>query len=102
VPGAGDGAADRYDTIAGEALAGGDPAALAGADDGGLFVAGRAAWRVLAGAVAAARTASSGKGAYRGELRYAKAPFEVSYYVATLRLAAPAVSVAPAVSAAPW
>jgi hypothetical protein len=38
-------------------------------------VAGRAAWQVLAGAASA--------GAFTADLRYAAAPFEVSYYVAT-------------------
>ena len=60
------------------ALAAADPGALAALDprrDEELVVAGRAAWQVLAGA------ASSG--AFAADLRYAAAPFEVSYYVAT-------------------
>ena len=40
-----------------------------------LFVAGRAAWQVLAGAAS--------RGPFAAGLRYAGAPFEVSYYVAT-------------------
>jgi hypothetical protein len=54
------------------------PGALAALDPGRdqeLFVAGRAAWQVLAGAASA--------GAFTADLRYAAAPFEVSYYVAT-------------------
>jgi hypothetical protein len=77
VPGATDPAADRYDGQVTAALAAADPAALAALDPGRdqeLFVAGRAAWQVLAGASA---------GAFTAELRYAAAPFEVSYYVAT-------------------
>jgi hypothetical protein len=60
------------------ALAAADPGALAALDPGRdqeLFVAGRAAWQVLAGAASA--------GAFTADLRYAAAPFEVSYYVAT-------------------
>jgi hypothetical protein len=78
VPGATDPAADRYDGQVTAALAAADPAALAALDprrDQELFVAGRAAWQVLAGAASA--------GAFTAELRYAAAPFEVSYYVAT-------------------
>ncbi len=78
VPGATDPEADRYDDQVSAALAAADPGALASLDprrDQELFVAGRAAWQVLAGA------ASSG--AFTADLRYAAAPFEVSYYVAT-------------------
>ena len=78
VPGATDPGADRYDDQVSAALAAADPGALAALDprrDEELFVAGRAAWQVLAGA------ASSG--AFTADLRYAAAPFEVSYYVAT-------------------
>ena len=60
------------------ALAAADPGALAALDprdDQELFVAGRAAWQVLAGAASA--------GAFTADLRYAAAPFEVSYYVTT-------------------
>jgi hypothetical protein len=78
VPGATDPGADRYDDQVSAALAAADPGALAALDphrDEELFVAGRAAWQVLAGAVA--------PGAFTADLRYAAAPFEVSYYVAT-------------------
>ena len=78
VPGATDPDADRYDSQVTAALAAADPAALAALDPGRdqeLFVAGRAAWQVLAGAASA--------GAFTADLRYAAAPFEVSYYVAT-------------------
>jgi hypothetical protein len=78
VPGATDAEADRYDGQVSAALAAADPAALAALDprrDQELFVAGRATWQVLAGAAA--------PGAFTAELRYAAAPFDVSYYVAT-------------------
>ena len=78
VPGAADPAADRYDDQVTAALAAADPGALATLDprrDEELFVAGRAAWQVLAGAAS--------QGAFAADLRYAAAPFEVSYYVAT-------------------
>jgi len=78
VPGATDPEADRYDDQVSAALAAADPGALASLDprrDQELFVAGRAAWQVLAGAAFA--------GAFTADLTYAAAPFEVSYYVAT-------------------
>lgn len=78
VPGATDPGADGYDSQVTAALAAADPGALAALDPGRdqeLFVAGRAAWQVLAGAASA--------GAFTADLRYAAAPFEVSYYVAT-------------------
>ena len=78
VPGATDPDADRYDSQVTAALAAADPVALAALDPGRdqeLFVAGRAAWQVLAGAASA--------GAFTADLRYAAAPLEVSYYVAT-------------------
>jgi hypothetical protein len=78
VPGAASPDADRYDSQVTAALAAADPGALAALDPGRdqeLFVAGRAAWQVLAGAASA--------GAFTADLRYAAAPFEVSYYVAT-------------------
>ena len=78
VPGATDPDADGYDGQVTAALAAADPGALAALDprhDQELFVAGRAAWQVLAGAASA--------GAFTADLRYAAAPFEVSYYVAT-------------------
>jgi hypothetical protein len=78
VPRATDLRADGYDRQVAAALAAADPGALAALDprrDQELFVAGRAAWQVLAGAASA--------GAFTADLRYAAAPFEVSYYVAT-------------------
>ena len=78
VPGATDPGADRYDDQVTAALATADPSALAALDPGRdeeLLVAGRAAWQVLAGAAS--------RGAFAADLRYAAAPFEVSYYVAT-------------------
>ena len=78
VPGATDPEADRYDDQVSAALAAADPGALAALDprrDQELFVAGRAAWQVLAGAASA--------GAFAADLCYTAAPFEVSYYVAT-------------------
>jgi hypothetical protein len=78
VPGATDPGADRYDDQVTAALAAADPGLLAALDPGRdeeLFVAGRAAWQVLAGAAP--------RGAFTADLRYAAAPFEVSYYVAT-------------------
>jgi hypothetical protein len=78
VPRATDPGADRYDDQLTAALAAADPGALAALDprrDEELFVAGRAAWQVLAGAASQA--------AFTADLRYAAAPFEVSYYVAT-------------------
>ena len=78
VPGAADPGADRYDDQVTAALAAADPGALAALEPGydeELFVAGRAAWQVLAGAAS--------RGLFAADLRYAAAPFEVSYYVAT-------------------
>ena len=78
VPGATDPGADRYDDQVTAALAAADPGLLAALDprrDEELFVAGRAAWQVLAGAAA--------RGTFTADLRYAAAPLEVSYYVAT-------------------
>jgi hypothetical protein len=79
-PGAADPAADRYDDQVAGWLATADQGALAALDpgpDSGLFVAGRAAWQVLAGA--------AGQDAFDAVLRYHRAPFEVSYFVATWR-----------------
>ena len=78
VPGATDPGADRYDDQVSAALAAADAGALAALDprrDEELYVAGRAAWQVLAGAAS--------PGAFTADHRYAAAPFEVSYYVAT-------------------
>ncbi|HEY1625517.1 MAG TPA: hypothetical protein VGG16_17135 [Streptosporangiaceae bacterium] len=86
-PGAVDADADRYDKQVIGALASGNAGALADLEprhDEELFVAGRAAWQVLAGAALA--DADPGGTAYAGSVRYAAAPFEVSYYVATLLL----------------
>ena len=91
VPGGEDPAARRYDDQVAAVLAAADPGALAalGARQGQeLAVAGRAAWQVLAGA-ASCGGESAGPGAFAADLRYAAAPFEVSYFVATWRLAAP-------------
>ena len=63
---------------------GGDAAALAALDPGAdrrLFVAGRAAWQVLAGAAGDEQS----RDAFAAELRYRGAPFEVSYVVASWR-----------------
>jgi hypothetical protein len=81
VPAAADRGADRYDDEVTAALAAADPGALAALDPGRdeeLFVAGRAAWQVLAGA-----SSRASRGTFTADLRYAAAPFEVSYYVAT-------------------
>jgi hypothetical protein len=81
-PGAADPEADRYDDQVAGALGAADPAALAALDpgqDGPLFIAGRAAWQVLAGAAAAEQSPD----AFVAELRYRGAPFEVSYVVAS-------------------
>ena len=72
--------ADRYDDQVAAALAAADPGALAALDpgrDGGLFIAGRAAWQVLAGA--------AGAGPFDAVLRYRGAPYEVTYVVASWR-----------------
>ncbi len=81
-PGAVDAAADRYDAQVTAALAAPSPGALGALDpaqDPELFVAGRAAWQVLAGA--------AGRGSFDAALEYAAAPFEVTYFVATWRRA---------------
>jgi len=87
VPGAADPAADRYDDQVSAALAAADPGALAALDprqDEELFVAGRAAWQVLAGSASAGPVSPADQGgAFTADLRYAAAPFDVSYYVAT-------------------
>ena len=79
-PGAVDADADRYDDQVAAALAAADASALAALDPGSdsrLFVAGRAAWQVLAGA--------AGRDAFTGDLRYWAVPFEVTYLVARWR-----------------
>jgi hypothetical protein len=78
IEGAPDRLAQEYDEEVAEALAAADARWLGRLDpalDGELLVAGRAAWQVLAGAAP--------RGAFTADLRYAAAPFEVSYYVAT-------------------
>jgi hypothetical protein len=83
-PGAVDPEADRYDEQVATALATASASGLARLDaglDAELFVAGRAAWQVLAGAAAASGAA------FTGDLRYSAAPFEVSYFVAQWRTA---------------
>jgi hypothetical protein len=82
-PHAADPEADRYDDQVAGPLAAADPGALAALDprqDGRLFIAGRAAWQVLAGA--------AGHDTFDAELRYRGAPFEVSYVVASWRRSA--------------
>jgi hypothetical protein len=79
-PGAPDPDADRYDDHLAAALAAPDPAALAALDpaqDDRLFVAGRAACQVLAGA--------AGRDPFDAILRYRGVPFEVTYVVANWR-----------------
>jgi hypothetical protein len=79
-PGAADPDADRYDDQVATALAAADPAALAALDpgqDGRMFIAGRAAWQVLAGAV--------GQHPFDRCLRYRGTPHEVTYVVASWR-----------------
>jgi hypothetical protein len=79
-----DPAADRYDAQVAAALAAADTAALAALDpgqDGDLFIAGRAAWQVLAGAATG--------DPFDAELHYAAAPFEVTYFVASWHRRAP-------------
>jgi hypothetical protein len=82
VHGAADPDADRYDAGVAGALSAADAGALARLDpglDGELMIAGRAAWQVLAGAAA-----SPGPGqVLRGQLRYAAAPLDVTYLVAS-------------------
>jgi hypothetical protein len=85
-PDAADPEADRYDDQVVGALAAADPSALAALDpgqDGRLFIAGRAAWQVLAGAAGNEQS----EDVFDAELRYRGAPFEVSYVVASWRRA---------------
>jgi hypothetical protein len=85
VPGAADPAADRYEEQVAAALAAPSPGALAALDPAraaDLFVAGRAAWQVLAGA--------AGQDDFDAVLGYAAAPFEVTYFVASWRRRGPA------------
>lgn len=78
MPGAADLPAERYDAQVAVALAAGDADMLAELDPGlddDFLVAGRAAWQVLAGAALG--------GQLRGQLRYAAAPLDVGYLVAS-------------------
>jgi len=77
-PGYTDPRAVPFDDAVAEALAKGDPAALAAVDPDlatELMVAGRAPWQVLAGAAGDAR--------WRAELLYSGAPYGVGYFVAS-------------------
>jgi hypothetical protein len=89
-PGAIDADADRYDKQVVDALTTADASTLAELDprlDDELFIAGRPAWQVLAGAVLASSVpAGPGDGRFAARLRYAGAPFEVSFYVASWTL----------------
>ena len=79
-PGAADPEADRYDDQVAAALAAADPGALAALDpgqDGRLFIAGRAAWQVLAGA--------AGQDPFDADLLYRGVPYEVTYLVSSWR-----------------
>jgi hypothetical protein len=87
-PGLVDADADRYDKQVANALVTADAGLLADLDpgqDAELFIAGRAAWQVLAGAALA--DADPGDARFSAHLRHAGAPFEVSYFVATWSLA---------------
>ena len=87
VPGAQDPAADRYDELVADSLATAHLSLLETLDpaqDAELFVAGRAAWQVLAGA--ARQSPRSPHTPLRAELHYVGAPFEVTYFAANLRL----------------
>jgi hypothetical protein len=88
-PGAIDADADRYDKQVANALASGTFGTLADLDpvhDDELFIAGRAAWQVLAGAALADADGDPSDARFAARLRYADAPFEVTYFVATWRL----------------
>ena len=82
--------ADRYDKQLSAALAAADAGYLADLDpaqDEDLFIAGRTAWQVLAGAALADADTDPRDSDFTADLRYAAAPFEVSYFVATWTLA---------------
>jgi len=69
--------AEAFDRVVADALAGADTETLAALDPdlaADLGAAGRAPWQVLAAA---------GPGPWRGELRYAAAPYGVGYFVAS-------------------
>jgi hypothetical protein len=82
VHGAADPDAERYDAAVAGALGAADAGTLARLNpglDAELMIAGRAAWQVLAGAAASPAPGQ----AWRGQLRYAAAPLDVSYLVAS-------------------
>ena len=87
VHGAADPAAERYDAEVRAAFAAADPGRLARLDpalDDELMVAGRAAWQVLAGAARAGDgAAGAAAGRLRGQIRFAAAPLDVTYLVAS-------------------
>lgn len=89
VHGAADPAAERYDAEVRAAFAAADPGRLARLDaalDSELIVAGRAAWQVLAGAAGAAAgdgAAGAAAGRLQGQIRFAAAPLDVTYLVAS-------------------
>jgi hypothetical protein len=89
VHGAADPAAERYDAEVRAAFAAADPGRLARLEpalDSELMVAGRAAWQVLAGAAGATAgdgVAGAAGGRLRGQVRFAAAPLDVTYLVAS-------------------
>jgi hypothetical protein len=77
-PGGLDPAAEPFDTAVAEALAAGDPDALAALDPAraaDLLAAGRAPWQVLAGAARG--------GSWQGAVTWTGSPYGVTYLVAT-------------------
>ncbi len=90
VPGAADPAAAEFDTRLAGALGAADARALAAIDPAAadeVSAAGRVAWQVLAGAAlhdtGLHDTAQAGPAPVRGRLRYAGAPLDVGYAVAS-------------------
>jgi hypothetical protein len=85
-PGYLDERAAPFDEMVERAIRDGEPAALAALDPdlaADLMADGRAAWQVLAGALAA-QGATAGAGGLRGNVLYAQAPLGVAYLVAVL------------------
>lgn len=86
-PGHYDPRAEAFDRRVEDALAAGDPEALLSVDEaqaGELWVGGVAAWRVAAAAARAeVRPGGGAPRGWRGQLRYAAAPYGVGYLVAT-------------------
>lgn len=86
-PGYYDSRAEAFDRQVEDALAAGDPEALLSLDEaqaGELWVDGLAAWRAAAAAARAeVRPGGAAPRGWRGELRYAAAPYGVGYLVAT-------------------